>query len=41
MWFETIKKYYVQGIYNDENLETFVKANMITQEQANEIKASK
>lgn len=41
MWYETIKKYYIQGIYNDENLEVFVKANMITQEQANEIKASK
>ena len=41
MWYETIKKYYTQGIYNDENLEVFVKAGMLTQEQANEIKASK
>lgn len=41
MWFETIKRYYEKGIYNDENLETFVSAGMITQEQANEIKSNK
>ena len=41
MWYETIKKYYIQGIYTESNLETFVVAKMITPEQKQEIIASK
>lgn len=41
MWFETIKRYYEKGIYNDEHLNKFISAGMITQEQANEIKSNK
>lgn len=37
MWFETIKRYYEKGIYNDEHLNKFVSAGMITQEQMQEI----
>lgn len=41
MWFESIKNYYLQGIYNDTHLEKFVTAGMITEEQKQEIIASK
>lgn len=41
MWYETIKNYYLKGMYTDAQLETFVKAGMITEVQANEIKSSK
>jgi uncharacterized XkdX family phage protein len=41
MWFETIKRYYEKGIYNDEHLNKFVSAGMITEEQMQEIIASK
>lgn len=41
MWYGTIKKYYQKGIYTDAQLETFIKAGMITEEQADEIKSSK
>jgi uncharacterized XkdX family phage protein len=39
MWFNTIKRYYDNGhpSYTDENLKTFVKANMITEDQYTEI----
>lgn len=41
MWFEKIKAYYKKGIYNDANLETFVRSGMITEEQMQEIIESK
>lgn len=41
MWFETIKRYYEKCIYNDEHLNKFVSAGMITEEQMQEIIASK
>lgn len=39
MWYTTIKRYYDNGhpSYNDESLKTFVKANMITAVQYEEI----
>lgn len=39
--FELIRKYYHMGIYNDKDLETFVAAGQITQEQAKTIKGAK
>lgn len=41
MWYETIKQYYKEGLYTEAQLDTFVKAGMITNDQAQEIKASK
>lgn len=41
MWYEIIKKYYEKGIYTDVQLETFVAGGMITEEQIQEIVASK
>ena len=41
MWYETIKRYYNQGLYTDENLTVFVNANMISKEQREEIIANK
>ena len=41
MWFETIKRYYEKGIYNDEHLNKFVNAGMITEKQKQEIIAGK
>lgn len=41
MWFETIKRYYEKGIYTEANLIVFVTAGMITEEQMQEIIASK
>lgn len=41
MWFTTIKNYYLQGIYDDDHLEKFVLAKMITQEEMKEIISSK
>ncbi len=37
--YDIIKKYYDMGLYTDEDLETFVEAGYITQEQADEIRA--
>lgn len=39
--FDLIKKYYRMGIYTDQDLETFVAAGQITQEQAEIIKGAK
>ncbi len=36
-----IKEYYLMGLYTDEDLTTFVKAGMITEEQKQEILKSK
>ncbi|MEN8702445.1 XkdX family protein [Bacillus infantis] len=35
MWYSTIKRYYDNGhpSYTDENLKTFVKAKMITEDE--------
>ena len=41
MWFEIIKLYYQKGIYTEANLIVFVSAGMITEEQMQEIIASK
>lgn len=38
--FEGIKEYYQMGLYSKEDVQLFVQANYITQEQANEILAS-
>ena len=39
--FELVKKYYKMGIYADQDLETFVAAGQLTQEQAETIKGAK
>ena len=39
--FELIKKYYRMGIYTDKDLETFVGAEQLTREQADEIREAK
>lgn len=36
--FELIQKYYRMGIYTDQDLETFVAAEQLTREQADEIR---
>ena len=41
MWNSIIKKYYLMGLYTEEDLELFVKVNWITEEQKQEIIASK
>ena len=41
MWYTVIKGYYQKGIYTEANLIVFVSAGMITEEQMQEIIASK
>ena len=41
MWYELIKKYYFMGLYTVSDLDLFVKVNWITEEQKQEIIASK
>lgn len=41
MWYPVIKNYYLKGIYTEANLIVFVTAKMITEEQMEEIIASK
>lgn len=41
MFYDTIKKYYQLGLYNDANLDLFVSIKWITSEQKEEIVASK
>lgn len=41
MWYETIKRFYNQGLYTEANLIVFVTAGMITEEQMQEIIANK
>ena len=41
MWYTVIKNYYLKGIYTEANLIVFVTAGMITEEQMQEIIASK
>lgn len=40
MWKNQIKEYYLKGLYTDDNLYTFVKAKMISEDDMNEIKNS-
>ena len=37
MWFDSVKRYYDMGLYTDEQMKMFVKANMITAEEYKEI----
>ena len=41
MWYTVVKNYYLKGIYTEVNLIVFVTAGMITEEQMQEIIASK
>lgn len=41
MWYELIKKYYMMGLYTESNLDLFVQVSWITEEQKQEIIASK
>ena len=41
MWYPIIKKYYLMGLYIEEDLDLFVKVKWITEEQKQEIIASK
>lgn len=41
MWYKLIKEYYLMGLYTKEDLDLFVKVNWITEEQKEEIIASK
>ena len=41
MWYTVVKNYYLKGIYTEVNLIVFVTACMITEEQMQEIIASK
>ena len=39
--YKWIKKFYLMGLYTDENLDVFVRSGDITEEQKQEIIASK
>ena len=41
MWYTLIKEYYSVGLYIESDLDLFVKVNWITEEQKQEIIASK
>ena len=41
MWYKLIKEYYLIGLYTEEDLDLFVSVNWITEEQKEEIMASK
>lgn len=41
MWYETIKNFYLQGIYTEEQLDICVAGGMITEEEKQQIIASK
>lgn len=41
MWAKSVKKYYDMGIYTDENVATFVRAGMITEEDYKDITGKK
>ena len=36
-WYESVKMFYSRGYYSEEDVQVFVKARLITQEQADEI----
>lgn len=40
MTFTVIKDYYEKGLFNDDNLDLFVKCGWITEAQATEIKGA-
>ena len=41
MWYELIKRYYMIGLYTESDLGLFVQVSWITEEQKQEIIASK
>ena len=41
MWYELIKRYYMMGLYTESDLDLFVQVSWITEEQKQEIIASK
>lgn len=41
MWYELIKRYYMMELYTESDLDLFVQVNWITEEQKQEIIASK
>ena len=41
MWYELIKRYYIIGLYTESDLDLFVQVSWITEEQKQEIMASK
>ena len=41
MWYKLIKEYYLIGLYTEKDLDLFVCVNWITEEQKEEIMASK
>ena len=41
IYFAKIKKYYCENLYSDEDLDIFVEANFISEEQKQEILKSK
>ena len=41
MWYELIKRYYMMGIYTESDLDLFEQVSWITEEQKQEIIASK
>lgn len=41
MWYTLIKEYYNMGLYTESDLNLFIKVNWITEEQKQEIIASK
>ena len=41
MWYELIKRYYMMGLYTESDLDVFVQVSWITEEQKQEIIASK
>ena len=41
MWYELIKRYYMMGLYTESDLDLFTQVSWITDEQKQEIIASK
>ena len=41
MWYDLIKRYYMMGLYTESDLDLFVQVSWITDEQKQEIIASK
>ena len=41
MWYELIKRYYMMGLYTESDLDLFEQVSWITEEQKQEIIASK
>ena len=41
MWYDLIKRYYMMGLYTESDLDLFVQVSWITEEEKQEIMASK